>query len=242
MQLAFEVRQPTLAVLESPLRFPVHRVYCVGRNYADHAREMGGDPVREPPFFFMKPAGAAFTSSEGIRDVAPGIVPFPPATTDFEHEVELVVAIGSPGQSVGVEDALSLVWGYAVGADLTRRDLQVEAKERRRPWDLSKGFDASAPMSMVVPVARSGHPSSGRIELQVNEETRQTGDLADQIWSVQEVISYLSRFVELEPGDLIMTGTPAGVAALHAGDRVVARIAGLPDLDFSVGAETPNRS
>ena len=235
MQLVFELPQPTLAVLGSPQRFPVHRVYCVGRNYADHAREMGGDPTREPPFFFMKPADAAFTSSEGVRGDLPGLVPFPPATSDFEHEVELVVAIGSAGRSVGVEEALSLVWGYGVGVDLTRRDLQADAKAGRRPWDLSKGFDASAPMSLVVPVDRVGHPSSGHIELRVNEDLRQIGNLADQIWNVQEVISHLSRFVELKAGDLIMTGTPAGVAALHAGDRVVARIAGLPDLDFSVG-------
>lgn len=196
--------------------FPVRRIYCVGRNYAAHAREMGGDPTREPPFFFTKPADAVVVNGQ---DTA-----YPSQTNNLHHEVELVVAIGTGGQDIPVEQALAHVFGYAVGLDLTRRDLQDEAKAARRPWDMSKGFDASAPISAIKPASASGHPDSGRIRLTVNGKVRQEGDLADQIWPVPDIIATLSQFVTLAPGDLIFTGTPEGVGALQKGDTLVAEI------------------
>lgn len=202
--------------------FPVRRVFCVGRNYAAHAREMGNDPTREPPFFFAKPADALVT---GGRDT-----PYPSQTSNLHHEIELVVAIGTGGEDITVADALSHVYGYTIGLDLTRRDLQDEAKAMRRPWDLSKGFDASAPIGEIVPVSKIGHPASGRITLEVNGKMRQSGDLADQIWPVPDIISILSRFVALAPGDLIFTGTPEGVAAIAAGDTLVGEIEGIGTL------------
>jgi len=230
----FAVNQTTLAVHNSDDRFPVRRVYCVGRNYADHAREMGSDPDREPPFFFSKPRDAAFTVAEGIRPELPGVVPYPPLTGNLHHEVELVVALGSGGSSVTPEHALDLVWGYGVGVDLTRRDLQDVAKKTGRPWETAKGFDASAPLGLLAPVTVTGHPAAGRISLSVNGEIRQEGDLAEQIWSVPEVISHVSGFVELAAGDLIMTGTPAGVGPLLRGDRVLGSIDGVGLVDFHV--------
>ncbi|PCN47815.1 fumarylacetoacetate hydrolase [Curtobacterium sp. 'Ferrero'] len=199
-------------------RFPVRRVFCVGRNYAAHAREMGHDPDREPPFFFGKPADAIVVDGADT--------PYPPATSRLEHEVELVVALGSGGRDVPVAEALGLVWGYTVGLDLTRRDLQAEAKRAGRPWDAAKGFDASAPLGALVPAA-GVDPDAGAIELRVNGVVRQTGDLADQIWSVGETIAALSRSVALAPGDLLMTGTPDGVGPLVRGDVVDARIEGV---------------
>lgn len=199
--------------------FPVRRVFCVGRNYAAHAREMGGDPVREPPFFFTKPADALVT--EGAD------TPYPSQTKNLHHEIELVVAIGTGGRDINVSDALSHVFGYGVGLDLTRRDMQDEAKSTRRPWDMSKGFDASAPISDIVPVNKIGHPVRGSITLKVNGKMQQEGDLADQIWPVPDIISILSRFVALEPGDLIFTGTPEGVAATFAGDVLEGEVAGV---------------
>lgn len=199
-------------------RFPVRRVFCVGRNYAAHAREMGHDPDREPPFFFTKPADAVV-----VDDVD---TPYPPQTTQLEHEVELVVAIGTGGADIGVDDALAHVWGYAVGIDLTRRDLQAEAKRLGRPWDTAKGFDASAPIGAIAP-AQGIDPGAGSIELVVDGERRQVGDLADQIWSVAETIAALSRSVALAPGDLLMTGTPEGVGVLEPGQQVVGTIAGV---------------
>lgn len=190
--------------------FPVRRVFCVGRNYAAHAREMGNDPTREPPFFFNKPADTLVTDGKDT--------PYPSQTNNLHHEIELVVAIGAGGREIGVADALSHVFGYAVGLDLTRRDLQDDAKATRRPWDMSKGFDASAPISQIIPASRIGHPASGRITLKVNGTMRQSGDLADQIWPVPDIISTLSRFVMLAAGDLIFTGTPEGVAAISPGD------------------------
>jgi fumarylpyruvate hydrolase len=199
--------------------FPVRRVFCVGRNYAAHAREMGGDPNREPPFFFMKPADAL------VADGA--ATPYPPATGNLHHEMELVVAIGTGGADIAAAAALSHVFGYAAGIDLTRRDLQDEAKAARRPWDMSKGFDAAAPIGALAPAASIGHPAAGVISLTVNGETRQQGDLADQIWNVPEVIAALSRLVTLAPGDLIFTGTPDGVGPLQRGDMVTGTIAGI---------------
>jgi fumarylpyruvate hydrolase len=199
-------------------RFPVRRVFCVGRNYAAHAREMGHDPDREPPFFFTKPAGAVVTDGSDT--------PYPSVTERLEHEVELVVALGRGGVDIPVDTALDHVWGYAVGIDLTRRDLQAEAKRLGRPWDAAKGFDASAPIGAIVPSA-DVDPTSGAIELRVDGELRQSGDLADQIWSVAETIAELSRFVSLAPGDLLFTGTPDGVGVLDRGDLLEGTIAGV---------------
>ncbi len=189
-------------------RFPVRRVFCVGRNYAAHAREMGHDPDREPPFFFTKPADAIVVDGADT--------PYPTMTGQLEHEVELVAAIGVGGADIPVESALDHVWGYAVGLDLTRRDLQAEAKRLGRPWDLAKGFDASAPIGVLVPAA-TVDPTRGSIALDVDGAPRQRGDLADQIWSVAEVVATLSRFVALAPGDLVMTGTPDGVGPIDRG-------------------------
>lgn len=201
----------TVPVVDGRL-FPVRRVFCVGRNYAAHAREMGNDPTREPPFFFNKPADTLVTGGQDT--------PYPSQTSNLHHEIELVVAIGTGGRNISVADALSHVFGYAVGLDLTRRDLQDEAKAARRPWDMSKGFDSSAPIGDIVPASQIGHPAVGRIMLKVNGETRQSGDLADQIWPVPDVISTLSRFVSLAPGDLIFTGTPEGVGAVFSADTL----------------------
>ncbi|KQS06223.1 fumarylacetoacetate hydrolase [Curtobacterium sp. Leaf183] len=199
-------------------RFPVRRVFCVGRNYAAHAREMGHDPDREPPFFFTKPADAVVADDADTS--------YPSMTERLEHEVELVVAIGSGGSDIAVADALDHVWGYAVGLDLTRRDLQAEAKRLGRPWDMAKGFDASAPIGAVVP-AGTVDPTRGTVELLVDGERRQHGDLGDQIWSVAEVIAELSRAVRLEPGDLVMTGTPEGVGVVALGSTLEGTIAGV---------------
>ena len=205
--------------------FPVRRVYCVGRNYAEHAREMGHDPDREEPFFFTKPADALATD---------GRFPYPPATKDVHHEIELVVALGKGGRDIPVDKALDCVWGYAVGLDMTRRDLQAVAKKAGRPWEVAKAFDASAPISPLVPAAKAGHLTSGAIWLDVNGERRQTGDLGQLIWKIDETISYLSGLFELAPGDLIFTGTPAGVAAVQRGDRLHGHVDGVGDLEVEV--------
>lgn len=202
--------------------FPVRRVYCVGRNYADHAREMGADPDREPPFFFSKPRDAVVSAET---------VPYPPATEDLHHEVELVLALGGGGANLSPEAARSLVYGCAVGVDLTRRDLQATAKAAGRPWDMAKGFDGSGPVGALKPCPAM---DSGAIELAVNGQTRQSGDLSHMIWSTAEIISHLSRLATLEAGDLIFTGTPAGVGALERGDRVEAHIDGLLPLSFVI--------
>ena len=202
--------------------FAVRRIFCVGRNYAAHAREMGANPNREPPFFFTKPADAL---------VPPGHdTPYPSETAKLHHEVELVIAIGTGGVSIAPENALAHVFGYTIGIDLTRRDMQDEAKALRRPWDLSKGFDASAPIGSIAPAGVIGHPASGRIALSVNGEIRQQGDLAEQIWPVPDIITTLSRFVALAPGDLIMTGTPEGVGAVLKGDVMEGEISGVGSL------------
>ena len=218
---------PSVAVEGDSARFPIRRVFCVGRNYAAHAREMGKDPTREPPFFFMKPADAVVP--------AQGVVPYPPLTADLHHEIELVVALGRGGSNVAPEAALDLVWGYGVGVDLTRRDLQDTAKKMSRPWDWAKGFDASAPCSAIRPVASVGQPSQGRIWLEVNGELKQEGDLRDLIWPVADVISHISRAVALAPGDLVYTGTPAGVGPLAPGDRVRGGVDGVATFEFEVG-------
>ncbi|MCI2394757.1 fumarylacetoacetate hydrolase family protein [Aliiroseovarius sediminis] len=220
--------QPSLAIAGSAERFPVRRIYCVGQNYAAHAREMGSNPDREPPFFFSKPADAM------VPDGA--TVPYPPGTENLHHEVELVVAIGVGGTNISVETALNHVWGYAIGNDLTRRDLQAEAKKIGRPWDMAKGFDLSAPCGDLRPAAATGHPSAGYIRLSVNDKTRQSSDLSDLIWSVPEVIAHLSSTITLAPGDLIFTGTPEGVGALVPGDTCVAEISGLGQLTTHIGS------
>jgi len=219
--------QPSLAIADSDQRFPVRRIFCVGRNYAAHAREMGKDPDREPPFFFTKPADAVVDGGATI--------PYPTLTANLHHEIELVVAIGKAGFRVSPGDAAGLIWGYAVGIDLTRRDLQNDAKENGRPWDWAKGFDRSAPCAPLVPVTRSGHPATGRIWLEVNGKTRQDADLAELIWPVADVIAICSQAVALHPGDLIFTGTPAGVGPLVEGDRVRGGIDGLPNIDITIG-------
>jgi len=213
-------------VKEAAAAFPVRRIYCVGRNYADHAREMGGDPDREPPFFFGKPRDAAVPGG--------GTIVYPPATLNLHYEVELVVALGKGGASIPVSEALDRVFGYAVGIDLTRRDLQARAKEKGQPWEMAKGFDRSAPVSAIVPAGRVGHPRTGAIWLNVNGETRQRGDLAQMSWSVAEIIAQLSAFVELAPGDLLFTGTPSGVGAIVRGDRVRCGIDGLGELEIAL--------
>lgn len=217
---------PSLAIAGSDQRVPIRRVYCIGRNYADHAVEMGGDPDREPPFFFGKPADCVVAGG--------GKVPYPPLTNDLQHEMELVVVMGSGGRDIAVANALDRVFGYAAGIDLTRRDLQGEAKKMGRPWDMAKGFDYSAPCSEVRPAGEIGHPTSGAISLKVNGEIRQSGDLNQQIWKVEEAIAYLSRFVALAGGDLIFTGTPAGVGRIARGDRLEGHIDHVGDLTVTI--------
>lgn len=219
---------PSVAVSGSSSRFPVRRVFCVGRNYASHAREMGSDPNREPPFFFTKPADAVVPAG--------GAVPYPPSTDDLHHEIELVVALGAGGANVDPANALDLVWGYGVGLDLTRRDLQAAAKDTGRPWDMAKGFDASAPCSVLHPVSEVGHPAEGRIWLEVNGALRQEGNLNELIWPIADVIACLSRFVTLAPGDLIYSGTPSGVAALKPGDRLRGGVDGVDVFELVIGA------
>jgi fumarylpyruvate hydrolase len=199
--------------------FPVRRIFCVGRNYAEHAREMGSDPDREPPFFFMKPADALLVNDADM--------PYPPRSEQLHHEMELVVAIGEGGANIAEADALAHVWGYAAGLDMTRRDLQNAAKKEGKPWDMGKGFDHSAPIGLMVPAAKIGHPERGLIELRVNGRVRQTSDLSKMIWSVPETIAYLSGLVKLGAGDLIYTGTPENVAAVERGDLLEGSVEGV---------------
>lgn len=217
--------QVTLPIKDSDAHFPVRRIYCVGRNYAEHTREMGFDPDREPPFFFMKPADAIVADG---RDIF-----YPPKTQDFHYEIELVVAIGTGGRDISLESALDHVFGYAVGIDLTRRDVQIAARKAGRPWDMGKGFDQSAPCAPLTPAAQF-EPTSGTIWLDVNGERKQNSDLSKLIWSVAEVISYLSGYMELQPGDLIFTGTPEGVGPIVPGDVVEGHIDGLGEINMTV--------
>jgi fumarylpyruvate hydrolase len=209
-------------------RFPVNRVFCVGRNYAAHAREMGKDPDREPPFFFMKPANAVIDAS------LDGRVPYPPKTANYHHEIELVIAIGRGGRDIAVADALQHVYGYAVGLDMTRRDLQLEARDKGRPWEFGKSFAKSAPIGALRRAEDIGHPASAAITLTVNGAPRQSSDIAKLIWSVSECIAYLSEYETLEPGDLIMTGTPEGVNAVVPGDVMQGAIDGLGEIRVTV--------
>jgi fumarylpyruvate hydrolase len=212
---------PSVAIEGTQDTFPVHRIYCVGRNYAAHAREMGKDPEREPPFFFTKPADAIVPNNATI--------PYPPRTDNLHHEIELVIAIAKGGRNIAIDKALDHVFGYAVGNDLTRRDLQFEARDKGRPWDTGKAFDLSAAIAAIRPASK-GHVSKGRIWLTVNGEIRQDADIADLIWNVPEIIAELSTLFELQTGDLIYTGTPAGVNAVKPGDKMEGGIDGLQTL------------
>lgn len=217
---------PSLPVEGDSKRFAVNRIYCVGRNYADHAREMGHDPDREPPFFFMKPATAIVTDGKEMA--------YPALSKDVHHEIEMVVALGKGGANIPADKALDHVWGYGVGLDMTRRDLQGEAKKMGRPWDTGKAFDQSAPCSALVPVSQCGHLSKGQIYLKVNGQVKQDGDLAMMIWNVPDTIAYLSTLFTLMPGDLIFSGTPAGVAAVARGDVLEGHVDGLPVLKTKI--------
>jgi fumarylpyruvate hydrolase len=215
----------TAPVKGSSKLFPVRRVYCIGRNYAAHAIEMGHDPNREPPFFFQKnPDNIDFS----------GVFPYPAQTKDVHHEIELVVALSKGGTNIPIDKALDHVWGYAVGLDMTRRDLQGIAKEMGRPWEIGKAFEKSAPMGPLIPASEIGHPAAGKVELKVNGKVKQTGDLNQMIWKVPEMISYLSDYFELAAGDIIMTGTPSGVAAVVAGDIMEASVGGVGTLIVKV--------
>lgn len=218
--------QPSLAVAGSEQRVPVRRIYCVARNYAAHAREMGAEPARDAPFFFGKPADTVVGDGAAVA--------YPPATRELHHEVELVVVLGRSARDVAVADAPRCIYGYAVGLDLTRRDLQRAAKAAGRPWEAAKAFDCSAPVGVVHPAAEIGHPERGAILLEVNGTVRQQGDLRDQIWGVPELLAQLSTLVELRPGDLVFTGTPAGVGPLAVGDWLRAEIEGVGTLSVQI--------
>ncbi len=217
---------PSVAVSGTESEFPVHRIYCVGRNYAEHAREMGVDPDREPPFFFTKPADAVVANDS--------VISYAPATKNLHHEIELVVAIGKEGAAIAQDVALEYVFGYAVGIDLTRRDLQLAARDKGRPWDAGKAFDQSAPISAIHRVSDIGHPSAGAIWIDVNGERKQKADLSQLIWSVPEVIVHLSGLFTLKPGDLIFTGTPAGVGPINPGDSLLGCVEGIDEIRLEI--------
>lgn len=218
--------QPFVPVKGTEERFPVHRIYCVGQNYADHAIEMGGDPTRNPPFFFQK--------NPDNLVIDGGDFPYPPKTEDVHHEIELVVALKTGGSDIPVETALDHVYGYAVGIDMTRRDLQAVAKKAGRPWEVAKAFEHSAPCSAIAPVSDVGHPQSAAITLKINGEQRQAGGLNQMIWKVPETIAYLSSLFVLQPGDLIYTGTPAGVGAVKRGDLLQGNVDGVGTISVKV--------
>jgi fumarylpyruvate hydrolase len=227
VSLLFQPEPPVIAATVNGPGFPVRRIFCVGRNYAEHAREMGFDPDREPPFFFTK--WAETIVSDGA------VIPYPQGTTNFHYEVELVVAIGKAGRNIASADAIGHVWGYGVGLDMTRRDLQMDARSKGRPWDVGKNVEASAPLGLLSPIESLGDASKGRIALTVNGAVKQESDLSQLIWPVADIIVFLSALYRLEPGDLIYTGTPAGVGAVVAGDVMRAEIDGLSPLTITVG-------
>ncbi len=216
---------PVIPVSGTQQTFPVHRVYCVGKNYAAHVREMGSDPQRDPPCFFMKPADAATTASR---------IPYPPGTNNYHYETELVLAIGKQGRNISLEDAANYIYGYAIGFDMTRRDLQTASGGLGHPWDTGKGFDHSAPISTIYPASTVGSMENGRITLRVNGELKQDADLSQLIWKSNEIIAQLSRLYLLKPGDLIFTGTPAGVGAVLPGDKLLATIENLGELSVEI--------
>lgn len=226
----FDLTRAELPIAGTDQAFPVRRIYCIGRNYAAHAREMGSDPTREPPFFFQKP-------SDAVQVVMPGQVaehPYPPLTKNYHYEVELVAALDKGGRNIPVERAIDCVFGYAVGLDMTRRDLQSEMKDQKKPWEIGKGFDNGAPIGPVHPAAKTGHFKKGEISLAVNGVVKQKADLSDMIWSVEEQIARLSQLFELKAGDLIMSGTPENVGPVIVGDVMIAKIEGLPELAIKV--------
>jgi fumarylpyruvate hydrolase len=222
----FDIPRAAVPIAGGDRRFPVRRIYCIGRNYEKHVAEMGYDVKRSSPFYFAKPADAIVLSGSTVD--------YPPRTSDLHHEIELVVAIGRAGRDIPVEDALKHVFGYAVGIDLTRRDLQRAAKEKSRPWETAKAFDQSAPISAIHRAADIGHPSSARIWLAVNGKVRQDADIAEQIWTVPESIAELSTLFELAPGDLLFTGTPEGVGAVTSGDRLQGGVDGIDEIDITI--------
>ena len=224
----FQPPAPILAATSDGNDFPVRRVFCIGRNYAAHAREMGRDPDREPPFFFTKWAETVVPTGTTIA--------YPSETANYHYEAELVVAIGEGGRNIAAADAKRHIYGYATGLDMTRRDLQLEAREKGRPWDTGKNVEQSSPLGLIHPATKVGHLATGRIELTVNGIVKQEADLADLIWSVPDVIAYVSRFYRLEPGDLIYTGTPAGVDAVVEGDNIAVSVTGLSDCVVTIGA------
>lgn len=228
MTLIFEPMKPVSVPTADGNAFPVRRVFCIGRNYAAHAREMGRDPDREPPFFFTKWAETVVPTGSTIA--------YPSETADFHYEAELVVAVGKGGRTISEAAANDHVYGYATGLDMTRRDLQLEAREKGRPWDTGKNVEQSSPLGLIHPVTEVGHLTAGQIALTVNGTVKQDANLADLIWSVPETVAYISRFYRLEPGDLIYTGTPAGVGAVVEGDSVTVAIAGLSDCTVAIGA------
>jgi fumarylpyruvate hydrolase len=225
----YAVQEPEVVSVSSTstLPFPVRRIYCVGRNYRDHVKEMGGDPTKDEPFFFMKPADAILPNGETF--------PYPSGTNDLQPEVELVVAMKIGGKNIKPERVSDMIFGYAVGLDMTRRDLQAKFKAKGQPWEMSKSFDFSAPCSSITPAIDIGVIANGKIELKVNRQVRQSADLADMIWDVPELISKLSEMVEIAPGDLIFTGTPAGVAPVIKGDKLEATITGIEPLIIKIG-------
>lgn len=219
--------QASLPIRGSAQRFPVRRVYCIGRNYAAHAVEMGHDPDKEPPFFFQKNPNNLTADSD--------VFPYPAQSSDVHFEAEMVVALSGGGRDIPVERAEDLIWGYGVGLDMTRRDLQGEAKKMGRPWEVGKAFEDSAPCTALVPAAEIGHPNAGAIWLKVNGKTHQQGDLNQMIWKTPEIIAVLSQYFELRAGDVIMTGTPAGVGAIQRGDVMECHVDGVGDLKVTVG-------
>jgi fumarylpyruvate hydrolase len=227
MTLLFKPQEPILAKTSTGDEFPVRRVFCVGRNYAEHAREMGKDPDRDPPFFFTKWAETVVPSGQ--------VITYPSSTSNYHYEAELVVAIGKGGRNIAESEALEHVLGYATGLDMTRRDLQLKAREQGRPWDTGKNFEQASPLGLIHPVSEVGHIASGAISLTVNDQVRQSADVADLIWAVDEIISCLSQYYQLEAGDLIYTGTPAGVGAVVPGDEIVVTIAGLTPTITKIG-------
>jgi fumarylpyruvate hydrolase len=225
------IETPSVPVAGGDDRFPVRRIFCVGRNYVDHVKEMGGDPERNPPFFFSKPADAIVPTGATVR--------YPTLTQELHYEIELVVAVGKAAFQITPEQANDHIYGYAVGIDLTRRDLQMDALKKGLPWDFGKSFDASAPCAPIHPIAQTGVMNDARIYLKVNGETRQDANITDLIWSVPELLSTLSHGIALRPGDLIYTGTPAGVSAIHPGDHLVGGIAGLGEIELTIGDRYP---